>query len=262
VTQDDLVTLEETITKVELERNATSVPLELVALYDDAIGSLNAMYAADGNSPKHAAHAEQQLKRVCELESARKEDGGGRRAFTAVQAMIASEAAWCDQLDRRENKEAKDAISALLSLAHKLDRVDDDYDLDDTDIERSISEARRLLDLYEKRVLPTKTPLVDEHPPRGGHPLQPIALDEHGVARFKPNKIVRALLDWSTTRGIGMNELILLGFPTEDWEQLAQLLGYSVSGAGDLSYFSDEAYQEAEERRLAIVTSRDAEKAG
>lgn len=91
------------------------------------------------------------------------------------------------------------------------------------------------------------------HPPRGGHPLQPIVVDERGVARFKPNKIVCALLQWSSERGMGMNELWIKFLPDEDWEQFAQLIGYSVGGAADLSYFSDEAYFEAEKQAKALI---------
>lgn len=65
------------------------------------------------------------------------------------------------------------------------------------------------------------------------HPMQPIVLDQQGVARFKENKIVRYLLEHG---GIDMNQLARLDFPREDQSQFAQLIGYSVSGFGDLSY--------------------------
>ncbi len=68
------------------------------------------------------------------------------------------------------------------------------------------------------------------------HPMQPIALDRAGVARFKQNKIVRDLLDFATARGFGLNEIAVRDYHVEDQEQLAQLIGYSVSGFGDLSY--------------------------
>lgn len=84
-----------------------------------------------------------------------------------------------------------------------------------------------------------------EHPIRGGHPLQPIALDEYGTARFKVNKIVRHLLDFGQARSMGLNELATMGFPSEDWEQFAQLIGYSVGGFSDLSYASLGAIEEA-----------------
>jgi hypothetical protein len=65
------------------------------------------------------------------------------------------------------------------------------------------------------------------------HPIQPMVTDAHGVIRFKENAIVRYLLD---NGGIDLNKIALLPFSGEDREQFAQLIGYSVSGFGDLSY--------------------------
>lgn len=75
------------------------------------------------------------------------------------------------------------------------------------------------------------------------HPLQPIELDERGIARFKSNAIVCYLLDNGKT---GMNELALMPFSQEDREQFAQLIGYSLCGFGELSYVSDETYEDAD----------------
>jgi hypothetical protein len=72
------------------------------------------------------------------------------------------------------------------------------------------------------------------------HPMQPIEMVD-GVARFKRNAIVGYLASGR------LNELAALDFPREDWEQLAQLIGYSVSGFGDLSYASEEAIEKADE---------------
>jgi hypothetical protein len=69
------------------------------------------------------------------------------------------------------------------------------------------------------------------------HPIQPIEADEHGVLRFKKNEIVRFLLDEG---GIGLNMIAILAFSREDREQFAQLIGYSLSGAAELDYVSDE----------------------
>lgn len=76
------------------------------------------------------------------------------------------------------------------------------------------------------------------------HPIQPVFHDEHGVVRFKENKIVRYLLD---NGGIDMNRIAILGFDQNDQEQFAQLIGYSVSGFGGLSYVSDDVYNAADE---------------
>ncbi len=70
-------------------------------------------------------------------------------------------------------------------------------------------------------------------------PIQPIV-----DGRFVPNKVVQYLLD---NGGIDMNKIAVQGFPKEDQEQFAQLIGYSLSGYGDLSYVSDESYCAAEE---------------
>ena len=74
-------------------------------------------------------------------------------------------------------------------------------------------------------------------------PIQPLALDEHGVLRFKGNALVRYILD---NGGIDMNDLAVIDFPQEDQEQFAQLIGYSLCGFGELSYVSDETYYAAE----------------
>jgi hypothetical protein len=68
------------------------------------------------------------------------------------------------------------------------------------------------------------------------HPLQPIIFDKHGVARFKKNKIVDFLLDWASQRGMDLNALAIMNFDKNERWQFAQLIGYSVSGIGDLSY--------------------------
>lgn len=76
------------------------------------------------------------------------------------------------------------------------------------------------------------------------HPMQPIELDKHGVARFKQNAIVRFLLDNGPH---DLNTLAMMNFSREDHAQLAQLIGYSVSGFGDLSYVSKKEVQIADE---------------
>ena len=77
------------------------------------------------------------------------------------------------------------------------------------------------------------------------NPIQPLAKDAQGVLRFKENSLVRALLDHGQATGLGLNELARKFYAPEhadDWQQLAQLIGYSLSGYGELSYVSDDAY--------------------
>lgn len=71
-------------------------------------------------------------------------------------------------------------------------------------------------------------------------PRQPIGFGEDGVVRFKENQLVQLLLEESRRRGFGLNEIakavltekVSIGDAIQFW----QLLGYSVSGYGDLSF--------------------------
>ena len=69
------------------------------------------------------------------------------------------------------------------------------------------------------------------------HPIQPLELDDRGVLRFKANQIVRDLLVHCSESGF---EIATRDYTREDREQLAQLIGYSHSGAHDLGYMSEE----------------------
>lgn len=73
------------------------------------------------------------------------------------------------------------------------------------------------------------------------HPVQPLIVDR-GQLRFKPNAIVQFLLDAGP---FDMNTLAVKQFTREDREQFTQLIGYSHGGAGDLSYFSNAAWDSA-----------------
>jgi len=77
------------------------------------------------------------------------------------------------------------------------------------------------------------------------NPIQPIVKGAQGVLHFKENKLVSALLDHGRTTGLGLNELARkFGAPEHvgDHQQLAQLIGYSLSGYAELSYVDDVAY--------------------
>lgn len=81
------------------------------------------------------------------------------------------------------------------------------------------------------------------------HPIQPIVWQD-GVIRFKENKLVSMLLQHSTIAGMGLNQLVALTRCNtefdDDWNQLAQLIGYSVSGFGDLSYADKKLVKKAD----------------
>lgn len=79
------------------------------------------------------------------------------------------------------------------------------------------------------------------------HPIQPLVTDDRGVLRFKENHIVRDLLDFATDRGFGLNEIARREYSRGDRQQLAQLIGYSLRGYGELrSYVDDDAYGAAQ----------------
>lgn len=88
------------------------------------------------------------------------------------------------------------------------------------------------------------------------HPLQPLVRDTNGIVRFKENEIVRALLDSQgrNSGGLDMNQLAMMNFSREDREQFAQLIGYSLSGFGELmGYVRDETYETAAAQRVYPV---------
>jgi hypothetical protein len=90
------------------------------------------------------------------------------------------------------------------------------------------------------------------------HPIQPLSLDEHNVVRFKKNAIVDFLLEYSSARGCSLNELAAMPFSKEDRQQLAQLIGYSLSGYGELHYVDDSSYNAAELMYRKEVTETEA----
>jgi len=84
------------------------------------------------------------------------------------------------------------------------------------------------------------------------HPMQPIVRDG-SVARFKQNAIINYLLE---NGGIDINALALKNFSTEDRMQFAQLIGYSVSGYGDLPYATEKSKRKARKRAKKLWKKR------
>jgi hypothetical protein len=76
------------------------------------------------------------------------------------------------------------------------------------------------------------------------HPQQPIILGDDEVIRFKSNKIIEYLFN---SGKLSLNELAMMDFSDEDRIQISQLLGYSVSGFGSLSYVPHEMALECDE---------------
>ena len=90
------------------------------------------------------------------------------------------------------------------------------------------------------------------------HPQQPIGTAEDGVVRFKGNSIIEDLF---RTRALDLNKIgarVDAGlFPVEDYVQLTQLLGYSVSGWGDLSTSPPEMVAAADKEAERIRSGGD-----
>lgn len=83
-------------------------------------------------------------------------------------------------------------------------------------------------------------------------PRQPIGWDDHKVIRFKENKIVSWMLDMGRIgQKFDLNTIVMKyragEFSNEDLCQLDQLIGYSVSGFGDLSYVPGEEVSTCDE---------------
>lgn len=83
-------------------------------------------------------------------------------------------------------------------------------------------------------------------------PMQPIHLDSLGVARFTKNRIVDDLLEFAASRGFGLNEIAAGDYSDYEHMQMAQLIGYSLSGYGELSYVSDESFNSAHENAKGL----------
>ncbi|AHK11173.1 hypothetical protein S14_61 [Shewanella sp. phage 1/4] len=82
------------------------------------------------------------------------------------------------------------------------------------------------------------------------HPLQTVYMDEHGTNRFYENPLVSMLIDRFEYEGLyGLNGLGLYyqvnGIKEHHYEQITQLIGYSVEGFGMLSTTTDEVYYKA-----------------
>ena len=76
------------------------------------------------------------------------------------------------------------------------------------------------------------------------HPTQKVDVDDRGDYRFRKNALVRYLLDAGPH---DLNTLAALpNIPRADWVQFMQLIGYKVSGFGELSYVKDAEYERAQ----------------
>jgi hypothetical protein len=96
-------------------------------------------------------------------------------------------------------------------------------------------------------------------PLRRSFPMQPIMKTESGVVRFQENRIVSAVLAASSEgRKLDLNDIAILAahgnFTQAEQMQFAQLIGYSVSGFGDLSYADRDVVRRADRIVRVLVT--------
>lgn len=71
------------------------------------------------------------------------------------------------------------------------------------------------------------------------HPMQPLVRANDGIVRFRHNQIVADMLTHCQRTGLDLNDIAQRDYPPEDRRQLAQLIGYSLSGYHELSYVRD-----------------------
>ncbi len=87
-------------------------------------------------------------------------------------------------------------------------------------------------------------------------PMQPIIVDEYGTYRFKANAIVNKLQEVASSAGYDLHAACRDNYSDEEWMQLAQLIGYSITGYSELSYVSDESYSRALSAAPALQESK------
>lgn len=87
------------------------------------------------------------------------------------------------------------------------------------------------------------------------HKMQKIKIDAYGTARFVSNDIVDQLLEKYPG---GLNDLTVNCYDAsaEDWEQLYQLIGYSVSGYGELSRVSEKSKDRADKKANSLLAEK------
>lgn len=84
-------------------------------------------------------------------------------------------------------------------------------------------------------------------------PMQPVVVAADGVIRFKQNQIIRDMLDLCEKHGLGLNEIAMRDYEKDDRSQLMQLIGYSVSGYGNLDCSRGKHVMRADQKAESLV---------
>lgn len=138
-------------------------------------------------------------------------------------------------------KELIEEFFAALDAANSLERPFTKYYGGPTESMVHRMEAWEKVHELRKRLCGTPEQLTEDTP------MQPIVIDEHGAPRFKSNQIVIRLLSIASNHsGYTLNDIARGEFNDEERMQFAQLIGYSTSGYGDLSYASEDSVQRAD----------------
>lgn len=87
-------------------------------------------------------------------------------------------------------------------------------------------------------------------------PMQPIVIAPDGVARFQANRIIEDLL---LSGRLNLNDVAIAAargaYSEAEQMQVAQLIGYSVSGFGELSYADRDVVRRADKKAAALKAS-------
>lgn len=159
-----------------------------------------------------------------------------------------------------------------LDILMHPERGDDPFGEDETDAELALRRIAAALSVggynaplvdvkaYERKILEecrelseiavkSLTASLDDFP------MQPIERDAMGVVRFRKNRIVDAILTCASRHGYGLGEIAMGDFTAAEQMQVAQLIGYSVSGYSDLGYASADSVKRSRAAADALAST-------
>jgi hypothetical protein len=83
--------------------------------------------------------------------------------------------------------------------------------------------------------------------------MQPVEMAGDQVVRFKRNQIICDMQELCAKHGLDLNEIACRDYSKDDRSQLMQLIGYSVSGYGNLSCSRAKHVMRADEKAASMV---------
>ena len=84
-------------------------------------------------------------------------------------------------------------------------------------------------------------------------PMQPVEMAADQVVRFKRNQIICDMQELCAKHGLDLNEIACRDYSKDDRSQLMQLIGYSVSGYGSLSFSRAKHVMRADQKADEII---------